>query len=114
MLSVLKEKYNGIYRVSLSTDTARRILMPAYLNYNENEEHFSNLFSKYVSESVEPDYHRALLSFLNYEAIRHQLAEGKIPRILYKKSGGETVILSVYKLGDGELVSDTLWVFAKE
>ena len=34
MLSVLKEKYNGIYRVSLVTDKARRILMPAYLNYN--------------------------------------------------------------------------------
>ncbi len=115
MLSVLKEKYNGIYRVSLSTDKARRILMPAYLKYNENEEHFSNLFSRYVAESVNPDYHRALMSFLNYEALKNQLMEGKIPKITYKRNDGELVILSVYKLCDAdELVSDTLWVFAKE
>ena len=55
-LSVLKEHYNGIYRVSLDTDRAKRVLMPAYLGYNENEEHFSKLFSKYVSESVQPDF----------------------------------------------------------
>lgn len=115
MISVLKEKYNGIYRVSLFTDKARRILMPAYLKYNENEEHFSNLFSKYVSESVSPDYHRAILSFLNYDALKHQLMEGKIPKITYKKNDGETVMLSVYKLCDTEeVVSDTLWVFSKE
>ncbi len=115
MLSILKENYNGIYRVSLDTDKARRILMPAYLNYNENEEHFSNLFSKYVAESVESDYHRAVMSFLNYDAIRQQLLEGKTPKITYKKNNGEAVVLSVYKLGNSEnSVSDTLWVFAKE
>ncbi len=115
MLSVLKDKYNGIYRVSLLTDRARRILMPAYLKYNENEEHFSNLFSKYVAESVAPDYHRAALSFLNYDALKRQLMEGKVPKITYKKTDGETVMLSVYKLsGADELVTDTLWVFSKE
>ncbi len=115
MLSVLKEKYNGIYRVSLSTDKARRILMPAYLKYNENEEHFSNLFSKYVAESVDPDYHRAVMSFLNYEAIKHQLMEGNTPKITYKKNDGEHVLLSVYKLCESdESVCDTLWVFSKE
>lgn len=115
MLSVLKEKYNGIYRVSLLSDKARRILMPAYLKYNENEEHFSKLFSKYVDETVDPDYHRAVLSFLNYDALKHQLMEDNVPKITYKKNDGETVILSVYKLsGADELVADTLWVFAKE
>ena len=115
MLSVLKEKYNGIYRVSLATDKARRILMPAYLNYNEDEEQFSKLFSKYVADSVNPDYHRAALSFLNYEALKRQLMEGKIPKITFKKNNGDLVSLSVYKLDDtSELVSDTLWVFAKE
>ena len=115
MISILKENYNGIYRVSLDSDRARRILMPAYLKYNENEEHFSMLFSKYVSESVEPDYHRAVTSFLNYDIIRRQLMEGKIPKIRYKKNNGETVVLSVYKLCDtDDIVSDTLWVFAKE
>ena len=114
ILSVLKEKYNGIYRVSLDTDKAKRILMPSYLNYHENEEHFSELFSKYASESVLPDYHRALLSFLNYDALKHQLMDGKIPKITYKKMNGETVVLSIYKLdGESVEVSDTLWVITK-
>lgn len=115
ILSILKDNYHGIYRVALDTDTARRILMPAYLNFNENEEHFSSLFSKYVSELVESDYHRAVMSFLNFDAIRQQLSEGKTPKITYKKNNGETVLLSVYKLGeDKDSVSDTLWVFSKE
>ena len=115
MLSVLKEKYNGIYRVSLSDDTARRILMPAYLNYNENEEHFSKLFSKYVDESVDSDYHRAVLNFLNYDVLKRQLMEDKIPKITFKKNNGESVALSVYKICDGDdFISDTLWVFSKE
>ncbi|MBR5308802.1 MAG: GGDEF domain-containing protein [Clostridia bacterium] len=115
LISVLRENYNGIYRVSLDTDRAKRILMPAYLNYNESEDHFSNLFAKYVSESVEPTYHRALLSFANYEAIRLQLSQGVIPRIRYKKHSGEIVVISIYNLCNGASeASDTLWVFAKE
>lgn len=114
ILSILKENYNGIYRVSLDSDKARRILMPAYLKYSENEEHFSKLFSNFVIESVDPDYHRAVISFLNYEALTHQLMDGKIPRIMFKKNDGESVLLSVYKLSDtDDNASDTLWVFAK-
>lgn len=113
LLSVLKENYNGIYRVSLDKDEARRILMPSYLGYNENEEHFSSLFSKYVSDWVQPDYHRSVMSFLNYEALEHQLSENKTPKITFKKNNGESVVLSVYKLGDSDKVVNTLWVFAK-
>ena len=115
MISVLKEKYNGIYRVDIDTDKAHRILMPAYLGYNENEEHFSALLTKYIDDSAAPEFHRAMMSFLNYDALKRQLLEGKIPRITYKKTNGDTVILSIYKLSDEELsVSNTLWVFAKD
>ena len=114
ILSIMKENYYGIYRVSLDTDKVRGILMPTYLNYKEHEDHFSELFTKYVSELVEPDYHRALMSLLNYDVIKHQLMEGKTPQITYKNIGGEAVVLSVYKLGDGnDFVSDTLWIFSK-
>lgn len=114
MLSVMKEHYNGIYRVSIDTDKAHRILMPSYLGYEEDEENFSLLFSKYVAEVVDPDYVRAVTSFLNYDAIRRQLLEGNIPKITYKKTDGGTVVLSVYKLGDSfDAVNNTLWVFAK-
>lgn len=114
ILSILKEKYNGIYRVSLASDKARRILMPAYLNYNENEEHFSKLFTKYVSDSVDPDYHRSVLNFLNYDTLANQLLSGKTPKITFKKNDGELVALSVYKLEESmDSAKDTLWVFAK-
>ena len=82
--------------------------------YEEDEENFSLLFSKYVAEVVDPDYVRAVTSFLNYDAIRRQLLEGNIPKITYKKTDGGTVVLSVYKLGDSfDAVNNTLWVFAK-
>ena len=115
MLSVLNEHYNGIYRVSLENDHARRILMPSYLGYNENEDSFSKLFTKYTDEIVHPDFHRAVMSFLNYDAIKRQISEGIIPRITYKKINGETVKLSVYNLdGSNDVVKDSLWVFAKD
>ena len=115
MISVLKEHYNGIYRVSLENDSAHRILMPSYLGYNEDENNFSKLLAKYIDEIVHSDYHRAVMSFLNYDAIRRQIAVGKTPSITYKKVNGETVILSVYNLTDDkDNVKDTLWVFARE
>lgn len=115
MLSVLKDHYNGIYRVSLDTDDAHRILMPSYLGYKEDENNFSKLLAKYIDESVHPDFHRSVISFLNYDAIKRELAENKTPKITYKKINGETVILSVYKLGDEtKNTGDTLWVFAKD
>jgi len=114
MISVLKEHYNGIYRVSLETDDAHRILMPSYLGYKEDEENFSKLLAQYIHDIVHPDFHRALMSFLNYDAIKRQIAEGKTPSITYKKVHGETVTLSVYSLTDDkDNVQDTLWVFAK-
>lgn len=115
IISVLKDHYNGIYRVSLETDNAYRILMPAYLGYNEKEDNFSKLLTKYIDEVVHPDFHRAVISFLNYEAIKRQISEGKTPSITYKKVHGETVTLSVYNLNDDkDDVKDTLWVFAKD
>ena len=114
MISVLKEHYNGIYRVSLEADNAHRILMPSYLGYNENEENFSKLLAKYIYDTVHPEFHRAIMSFLNYDAIKRQISEGKTPSITYKKTQGETVTLSVYNLtDDNDNVKDTLWVFAK-
>ena len=55
------------------------------------------------------------MNFLNYEALKRQLLEGNTPRITYKKTNGETVILSIYKLSDAEnSVNNTLWVFARD
>lgn len=96
LLDVMKDRYNGIYRVSLNTDEACRILMPTYLGYNETEKSFKDIFAKYVEDMVDPDFHRAMLSFINYDAIKRQLTKGNIPKITYKKVNSETVVLSVY------------------
>jgi len=115
MFSVMREKYNGIYRVDLDTDKAHRILMPAYLGYSENEEHYSALLTKYINDSIAPDFYRAMMSFLNYDALKRQLLEGKTPRITYNKINGDTVVLSVYKLSDEDIdINNTLWVYAKD
>ena len=111
LLSVLKEQYDGICRVHLDSDRAERILLPAYLGYHDREDHFFALFTKYVSEIVEPDYHRAMLGFLNYDSIRHQLQSGITPKISYQKRDGQHIALSIYKIGNAE--DDTLWIFAK-
>lgn len=114
MISVLKEHYNGIYRVSLDSDSAHRILMPSYLGYKENEKHFSKLITRYVNDAVHPDFRRAVMSFLNFETIKSQIAEGETPAITYKKSQGDTVTLSIYNLSDDKAdINETLWVFSK-
>ena len=115
MISILKDHYNGIYRVSLDTDKAHRILMPSYLGYDEDEDNFSKLLAKYINDTVHPDYHRAITSFLNYDAIKRHISEGRTPTITYHKTNGETVTLTVYNLSDSpDDVKDTLWVFAKD
>lgn len=114
LLTVMKERYTGIYKVSLNLDKATRILMPSYLGYNETENNFSKIFTNYVAERVSPDFHRAMLSFLNYDALKKQLSEGNIPRITYKKTNSENVVLSVYSFNQNEINPDnTLWVFEK-
>ncbi|MBR5586567.1 MAG: GGDEF domain-containing protein [Clostridia bacterium] len=115
VMSVLKDHYNGIYKVSLKMDSAHRILMPAYLGYKENEEHFSKLLTKYIDDVVHPDFHRAITSFLNYDVIKSQIAEGNTPSVTYQKINGEMTKLSIYNLSDNNVDADeTLWVFAKE
>ena len=55
------------------------------------------------------------MSFLNYDALKRQILEGNVPKITYKKSNGEMVILSIYSLREGEdAAGETLWVFAKD
>lgn len=115
VLSVLTENYSGLYRVSLQTDHVKRILMPKAYNYGENETDFTKLFSKYVTEEVASVYHRTVMRFLNYDALKQQLIEGEVPQVSYKKYNGDKMRLSVYKLDEtDDSVTDTLWVFANE
>ena len=114
MISILKEHYYGIFKVSLEADTLHRVLTPTYLGYSENEKQFSKLFLRYINDNVHPDYRRTIMSFLNFDVIKQQIEEGKIPFASFKTLSGESVSLNVYNLTeDNRSVNDTLWVFAK-
>lgn len=115
ILSAIREHFSGILRISLEKDTSEIILANAYpVNY-QDDKNFSKRFGKYVDEAIHPDFHREVLSFLNYDVLRKQLAEGHVPSISYKKLNGETVTLSVYNsAGNRDGIDKTLWFFAKE
>ena len=107
--------FSGVLRISLQTDTSHIIMAKAYPGRYEADENFSKRFIKYVDEAVHPDYHRAVMSFSNYNALKRQLSDGNVPRISYKKLNGETITLSVYNLNkDGGEIKDTLWIFSRE
>ena len=73
------------------------------------------LMTKYINDIVHPDFHRAVMAFLNYESIKRQLSEGKTPSITYKKTNGEKFTLSIYDLSDEkDNIRDSLWVFSKD
>ena len=90
--------------------------MPAYLKHLvEDDSCFSRIFSRYIHELVDPDYHRPLLNFLEYDVIKRQLSEGYIPSTTYTKINGGIYRLSVYPLSeDMDDQSETLWIFEKE
>ena len=114
MLSVMPYNYGGIYRVSLDTDRAKRILMPKAFQYDESAPHFAQLYSKYVAEDVMPEYRRKMLSVLNYDALKQQMKQGQTPTIQYKKADGENMVMRIHWLLEDNKASDTLWVFSKE
>lgn len=112
LIPLIKSHYGGVYSVSLENDEVRRILSPLCKDNAESGNGFNKIFTKYVSEFVSPEYHRALMSFLNYDAIKKQLSDGSIPYITYKKTNGEEMALKVHLINN-ENKSDTLWVFEK-
>ena len=116
LLTILSHRYMGIYCVSLKSDLAKEILMPAYLKkFAEDDKSFSRIFSMYVHETVDSDYHRAMLSFLEYDIIKRQLLAGEMPTISYAKSNGKKYRLTVYPLSGFDADNtETIWVFERE
>ena len=106
MLKVLSGHYSGVFSVSLKDDTARRIIMPSYMDFGESRSKFSEVFINYVNENVHSDFHRGMMNFLNYDVLKEQLDRGELPRYTYKKTNGEGVVLSICAQGD-----ESLWVF---
>lgn len=112
MLSVACRRYQGIFLVSLESDKVRRIIASDSFPPEEPEETFCNLFKDYVYQHVMPDYHRAMLNFTHYDALKDQLSERPSVKVTYQKNSGASVVLSVYQVPQSNSKdSETLWVF---
>ena len=113
ILTSIKNRYVGIYNVSLDNDTVHCVLYPKNLHRNENENSFKSIFKNYIAENANHDFHRSLTGFINYDALKEQLHEGGIPKIVFKNAGNENICLSVYPIGEEKEINNTLWVFEK-
>ena len=113
LLGTISKRYSGVFGVSLDTGMARSIITPSYLNnFFEGEAVFANAFKAYINEMISPDERRRLEAFLNYDTIRIQLSNGKIPGIEYTSIDGAQILLSVYPVEGGkEGITETVWVF---
>jgi len=114
-LSVISQRYYGIYAVNLEKNTARIILVSeAFDNILEQTKVFSEAMKIYVDSQVVADYHREFSSFMNYDIIKNILSGDINPRITYRKINDDVISLTVYRLRTGTGEWETLWVFEKE
>ena len=113
LLSIMSEKYLGVYSVSLDNDRGTQIIAPEYYFAMDNDKiSFSEVIKKYIHDVAKPEFHRVLMSFISYDAVKEKLKNGHIPHITYIKSDGGSVNLSIYPNSKpGRQGTDTIWVF---
>lgn len=116
LLPVVNKHYRAVYKVSLRDDTSKGILVPPYMkDYNEGKNTFSEIFSSYIYDMVQPDYRRQLQNFLKFDVLERQLADGIYPVISYRNSQGTDILLSIHPIKDNDTDNaETLWVFENE
>lgn len=114
LLGVITSRYLGAYSVSLEEDSAKQLVAPEYYFNIKNEENkFSDILKQYIHTAVKPEFHRVLMSFISYDAIKEQHQKGNIPHITYVKADGESVTLSVYPISSEDEKTGTIWVFER-
>lgn len=114
-LNVMSKHYLGIYCINLEKDEARHIMSPDFLlEILESSKSFKTALTNYMNTMVNPDYHRSLMGFSNFNAIRAQIAEGHSPGITYEKISGEKIKLTVHGFSDyKDNPNETIWLFEK-
>ena len=113
-LNAISKRYIGIYSVSLDSDEAKHILSPNYLNIVTENQKFKDVYSQYIQSMVSSDYHRALSSFMNYDALKDQIKKDYIPCVTYEKISGERIKLSIHGFSDSKNnPNETIWMFER-
>ncbi len=114
-LAVMTLRYLGIYYLSVNTDRCIRIIAPTYLgDINDEVPLFSESIKKYVYNFVKPEFHRTILSFLDYNVLKNQLKDENIQRASYERIDGEQILLKIYPIVSENGDIDCIWVFEKE
>ncbi len=112
-MSIMTLRYLAVYCVSLDKDSCVRILAPSYFQKMDDEGAcFSTSLRRYIYELVKPEYHRSLLSFLEYDILQHQLEEGNVPAIKYERIDGVKILLKIYPISQDDSM-DSAWIFEK-
>ena len=110
-LAIMRERYRGVYFVSLTEDKAVQVLAPAnYFVVSGEENKFSDILKEYIHDAVKPEFHRTLLNFMQYDVISKQLKNGHVPKLSYTKKDGVKIVLSVHKTVN-EADDHTIWMF---
>ncbi len=113
-LSIMSLRYFGVYSVSFDKDKCVRILAPSYFRDLSDENNlYSTSLKRYIYEFAKPEYHRTLLSFIDYEALKKSLMNGAIPSCTYERIDGEKVLLKVYPVENQDEGLNSIWVFER-
>lgn len=115
-MALLSKRYLGIYCVSHKIDSAFKVLTPSYFSAILDETpSFSKAMKKYIHDWVKPEYRRALINFLEYDALENNIRKGNLPQITFTKIDGEQVIFSVYPNNDRHSNEiNTIWIFERK
>ena len=114
-LSIMSQRFPGVYFVSLEKDEAFRVLAPSYFLALEEENHsFSQVMEKYIHDVVKAEYQRSMLSLLDYNELAKQLKNGIVPRQAYIKHDDEKIVLSIYGISKPDDTIDAVWIFERE
>ncbi len=113
-LSVMTLRYLAVYCVALDKDTCLRVLAPSYFKEIVDENNlFSSSIKGYIHDFVKPEHQRALLSFLDYDVLRKQLADRHMPSLKYERIDGEKVKLTIYPIQSETSADDCVWIFER-
>ncbi len=118
-LSVISDKYAGVYFVDLRKDTLQHIYIPEYfLELLEQADYsYSRAMRLYIDRYVKEEYQAGLLQMLDYEELAKCLsteAQGDLS-LVYQKVDGKYVSLRILEMEKyTEEKYETIWIFSEK
>lgn len=115
-LSVIAANFKGVYFVNMNEDSVRNMFIPPYFEdmLRRTKDKFSKAMCIYAEELVCVQERDTLKEFCDYSIIEKKFADDIVPELIYKKTNGECLKLSILKFSEyREENKETLWIFEK-